>query len=365
MHSQFDKFKPFSVYGIGSIGRQLIYGLRESGYELSCIIDHRSQPGQTIAEIPCIKPEQCRGFAVQQVLLGVFNREVSPQHLAQTLIHHGVKVIIPYPQIAAYFNDLVKPVFWFDDQLSLDSFPQKIAATRALFSDIASLETFDQLHAFRKTPCLETHVEGVGLSSQYFPSHIPNWLERESITMVDCGAFNGDTLASALQHQIPLTRAYCFEPDQENFSQLQTWSSLHPSIRCQLYHFATWSSAKTLYFSMQGKESSAISATSTTAIKAIAIDEILADVCFNFIKLDVEGAEMETLKGAIQCLLAQRPYIAVSLYHRPTDLWDIPLFLAEHLHSYRYHLVQHGHHGLETILYAVPEVKPVDKPDNH
>ena len=73
------------------------------------------------------------------------------------------------------------------------------------------------------------------------------------------------------------------------------------------------------------------------------------------IKLDVEGAEMQALEGAAATLAHRRPRLAISVYHRPEDLFSIPLFLKDLLPDSRFYLGHHTACALETVLYVLPQ----------
>lgn len=74
----------------------------------------------------------------------------------------------------------------------------------------------------------------------------------------------------------------------------------------------------------------------------------------DFIKLDVEGAELEALRGAQASIRRFRPKLAVSLYHKPNDLFTIPFFVREHFPFYTLYLDHYTIHNEETVLYCLP-----------
>jgi FkbM family methyltransferase len=72
----------------------------------------------------------------------------------------------------------------------------------------------------------------------------------------------------------------------------------------------------------------------------------------DFIKMDIEGAELEALKGAEQTIRRFRPKLAICLYHRPEDFVTIPRFLDQTLPEYRFAIGHFTIHAEETVLYA-------------
>jgi FkbM family methyltransferase len=73
----------------------------------------------------------------------------------------------------------------------------------------------------------------------------------------------------------------------------------------------------------------------------------------NFIKMDIEGAEMEALGGASRVIREFKPRLAISGYHKPQDLWEIPNKLKELNPNYQ---ITYGHHTpiiWESVFYAV------------
>jgi FkbM family methyltransferase len=72
----------------------------------------------------------------------------------------------------------------------------------------------------------------------------------------------------------------------------------------------------------------------------------------NFIKLDVEGAEMATLRGAGESIQRFKPKLAISLYHKPNDLFEIILHIKREFPFYTCYLGHYTIHAEETVLYC-------------
>ena len=73
-----------------------------------------------------------------------------------------------------------------------------------------------------------------------------------------------------------------------------------------------------------------------------------------FIKLDVEGAEMDSILGAEESINRFRPKLAISLYHKPDDLFEIIQYMKQEFPFYALYLDHYTIHGEETVLYCLP-----------
>ena len=93
------------------------------------------------------------------------------------------------------------------------------------------------------------------------------------------------------------------------------------------------------------------------SVKTLSIDDLVAQNGLDrvdFIKLDIEGAELRTLKGAEHTLNRFHPLLAISLYHSLDDFVDIPAFIRGLDFTYEFFLDHFTIHREETVLFARP-----------
>lgn len=69
--------------------------------------------------------------------------------------------------------------------------------------------------------------------------------------------------------------------------------------------------------------------------------------------MDVEGAELETLKGAKNIICRDKPKLAVCIYHKPEDMTDLPIYIKSLVPEYKLYVRHYSEEKYETILYAI------------
>lgn len=70
-----------------------------------------------------------------------------------------------------------------------------------------------------------------------------------------------------------------------------------------------------------------------------------------FIKMDIEGAELDALRGAEELIKANKPKLAICLYHHVHDLWTIPLYVKSLVPEYKL-FCRENRSGTEFVMYA-------------
>jgi FkbM family methyltransferase len=173
-------------------------------------------------------------------------------------------------------------------------------------------------------------------------------LSNKDIQYIDGGAYNGDSYKHLL-NVANVTDAYLFEPDLKNYNLLV--ENINSALCIPL---ALSDNYRILSFNADNGEGSSISSQGSSHIAATSIDNIIGNKLINFIKLDVEGAEVDAINGARNVIKNNRPVLAISLYHKPQDLWEIPFALLDTCKNYSFYIRQHYYNSFDSVLYAVP-----------
>lgn len=156
---------------------------------------------------------------------------------------------------------------------------------------------------------------------------------------LDLGAYRGDTVEEFLYYcGNKYNSVTAVEPDRRTFKKLTEYLENIP--KSEAFQKAIYSESKTLIFSSKAGRQSTISSKGEE-IEATTVDELCADKTVTYIKMDVEGAEKEAIKGAENTLKTQKSKLNIALYHKSADIFEIPLQIAKINSEYKFHIRRH------------------------
>lgn len=188
--------------------------------------------------------------------------------------------------------------------------------------------------------------------NQYFPERQDVFLSiGEDEVFVDAGACLGETSLQFMEvTKSRFKKIYMFEPDSSHLAELNQCEHFKTNkvviVPAGLYY-----ENKILSFSSNENMSSHIDAEGIEKVKVVKLDDVIKEAV-TFIKMDIEGAEIDAIYGAQETLRRDKPKCAISIYHNVMDLWQIPLLLKKIVPEYKIFIRQHTNFWLETVVYV-------------
>jgi len=91
------------------------------------------------------------------------------------------------------------------------------------------------------------------------------------------------------------------------------------------------------------------------SIEVYSLDSFLKGNAVTFIKADVEGMEMDLLRGAQTTIRRYKPKMALCVYHYPSDLFEVVEFVRSLVPGYKFSLRQHAPIFGDFVLYCYCE----------
>ena len=176
--------------------------------------------------------------------------------------------------------------------------------------------------------------------------------------IIDAGGCFGDTALAFAAVAGESGHVYTFDPMPKHCAIIRENLAMNPVLasRISVHEFGL-SNVERAGLGFAGQEgvinpgaTAFGDAVSTSTLDGLVTDGTVSRV--DFIKMDVEGSELDALKGAEHIIRKDRPRLAISLYHRPEDFITIPLWIDQLDCGYRFFLDHYSMHHEETILYA-------------
>ncbi|MFZ5968964.1 MAG: FkbM family methyltransferase [Bacillota bacterium] len=180
---------------------------------------------------------------------------------------------------------------------------------------------------------------------------------EENEYYIDAGAYNGDTLLQYTKFvDGKYKKIWAFEPFEDSFIQLErAKKELYHNDDCiHLYKSGLYHYSGKIGFNNQVSVSSMRIDDSYEAnsIDVVSIDDLIASEV-SFIKMDIEGSELNALKGAEKTILKYKPKLAICVYHKIDDMLTIPEYIMSLNLPYKYYFRHHDITENETVFYAV------------
>ena len=184
---------------------------------------------------------------------------------------------------------------------------------------------------------------------------------REGDCVIDAGACWGDT-SLLFAHKAGRTgKVYAFEFNPLNLKIIDKVKLLNEQLapRISIIQKALWNeSGKVMNFEDHGpatrlSPNNEGNGMESLQVETITIDDLCRDIGpINFIKMDIEGAELPALQGSAETIKKYQPRLAISLYHKLSDFVTIPKFLQSLGVNYDYYLKHPTIFHRETVLFA-------------
>lgn len=172
--------------------------------------------------------------------------------------------------------------------------------------------------------------------------------------LFDCGAYTGDSVLDFInQTKGKYKKIISFEPDEKNFKKLKSLVEKYDLQGVEIKKQATGAENGRIGFVSSGNMGAKVidNPIEGNIVEVVALDNYKNE-CPTIIKMDIEGFELEALKGAENIIRTLKPKLVICIYHKTLDFYDIPMYLKSLVPEYRFKVRQHEPGFCETVLYA-------------
>jgi FkbM family methyltransferase len=329
--------------------RRFVFGCNQWGAEIHEVFGLAGFIDDVVSEttycgVPVIRSNEIPpGALVVSAVVG--GRPLAAMH---KLMELNVNAINYFDFYRANYEILMGIEFWKGTQLDKSSNSQRYQELKGALADSESVRTLDAVLQFRESYEL-SHMSGFTdrQKDQYFEPFLT--LGPESV-FYDVGAFDGETSVQFARRAGVYKEIHVFEPIASTYEKaknnLGAFSDVH------LHQFGLGAEYGEFKFDSNGTSSRpSDSGNELCIIRPLDSVQLTGPT---FIKVDIEGAEMDFLHGASKTLEKAKPTLAIACYHNPEHIWSIFEFVSKVLPTHAVYLRHYTEGFAETDLFFVP-----------
>lgn len=262
------------------------------------------------------------------------------------------------PDVPVFGDNLFDSAFYSEHKQQFD-------AARALLADKESVRVFDCIIAYKLSGDLKYLLDAENDPDESFTEILPSDTFE---TVIDLGAYNGDSARALAPYAKNLKTIYTLEPDARNYRKLCAYAEEETRFSVIPMQYAAWDEDTVLYFDASGNRNAGAAqntsgvllprAGKVKQVEARSVDSLFGNTRCDYIKFDVEGSEQKALLGCQKTIAAHAPALLVSCYHRSEDLYLLPQLLHDMHPDYRLYLRRFRYFPAWDInLYAISSNK--------
>ena len=353
------------IYPAARMGREAARRLRSIGVEVVAFGDRDpTLHGGQIDGLPVLSPSQvCATHRADAILV---SSTMYDSAIREDLEGRGCECVVP----VGYLNLRLPDVFTTREYgggwgaVADTSNRADIEAAYSLLGDLQSRRVFEGKLAYYLSLDKARLDEIKSATTIYFDRGVYELGVDEVV--VDGGAYVGDTLSSFLDRSLGRFRAYhAFEPDPASFERLASVAAVDPTRIAAVQAGLAGRTSSARLLSTRAADSRLLGHDEPGGedVQVVALDEYFERWDSpTLIKMDIEGAEAEALRGATRLIGVAGPTLAISAYHFPADLWGIPLLLGKLMPDSRLYLRHYTREIDDTVCYSVPARRSNQRP---
>jgi len=352
--------QPILLYGAGNLGKKLHACLVQNGIQPLGFIDRNAQGCTAPAPVYVPDAPELTPYYKDSVVIlaGLFGR-TQDGAIRRVLAEIGFRHIYALHEInwqSIESRDFLSHMFigsYAPHNLLRDE--QQIRAAYELFSTEEERDFFLAALSAYHAHDVTRFPQPLALEGQYLAADVPEQMDYRRL--IDCGAYDGDTLRSILQSGREIEAYAAFEPQGDLCARIQTYIRERTEIReAHILPLGVSDCYEQLHFTAvsDGRSAAKADPTGSAVLQCAPLDGVLRGFRPTMIKMDIEGMEPRALAGAAEIIRQHRPQLAICVYHDISHLWSIPLQIKELYEGYRLYIRNYQFMGLETVVYAVP-----------
>ncbi len=347
------------IFGAAGEGERLANICQATGITIVAIIDdNEALAGNVICGIKVKTSDSLEKIDKVITVIIASHRTVNVTVRLRGL---GFKTVLPFMALQALAPEKFPPHMFYTGILeALIGDRRMLSEAASRVADEKSILVLDAAIGYRLTADPEVFIPVLD-DLPYFPDDL--YKANGPVTYIDGGAFDGDSVGWFFERWGKnVEKVFAFEPDPNTFQALV--KNFKHEARLTPINKGVYSRDTTLKFKADGSRGALFDEFGDQSIHVTSIDAVLGGDRADYIKLNIEGSEVDAIWGAESTIRKYRPSMAISAYHHPCDLWRVLDLLSYMEPGYEFYLRQQDGGIIETVLYTRVDLNSIIKNQN-
>ena len=337
-----------TIYGAGTIGRQALDAARMMGLPVKAFLDGNAKLHGSQIDGVDVRPVASLAKG-SDVVVPALGRHL--ESIAATLKKAGVHTIMTLSELYYASRRPGEPETDYLDDLYANRNRYQSLFMAAADTQSRNVLSAVMVHRLTLETAPLTAVVERGHPQWFDPAFLPR-TDRD--VFVDGGAYDGDTAIGYVEARGPgYQHVHAFELDPDVAARAMKRTVSLPNVT--IHNCGLSDREDMVTFRKTGGTDGAVGL-GDVGEQRVALRTIDGTITerITFLKLDVEGEEARTIDGGRRHIVEDRPTLAIALYHKAHDLWDIPRRILDLCQGYRLYFRHYTDIAYETVVYAIP-----------
>lgn len=338
------------IFGAGDQGMLTSALLKENGIPVWRFCDNnRDLRGHIVKGIDVILPEDLLGINGEYIII---NNDSYRKAKRKQLLALGIKD----ENICTF--DVFNPLFKGLTREYVEKHHREFEYSYNLLHDHQSRNTFINYLKGVYTGNLD-YYEKIACEGEYFQKDlVPSALDH---VFLDVGAYNGNTIEDFIGFVGSYDKIYAFEPFSSSSEIIKNKNFINTEIITAAA--SDYTGKKEFYCNNYGNLTMVTTILEEGAnhekitLDTVSIDDVLKGKKATFIKMDIEGSELDALHGAEQTIRKYKPFLAICVYHKKEDLITIPSYIYSIVPEYKMYLKLCSKTASDLVLFCKADNK--------
>lgn len=330
------RFSNIVLWGAGSYVEQVLSTVPQG--TVSAVFDSNPKKwGRRIQNVLVYPPEE---FSVDGDTAVIISASKNMDDIARSLnAVYCVRAEQMFPMITQqtlhrhYLSNVIRS--HQEELLHVEALLEDTASKRYFAGYINTILTMNPLLLTRNAYTAEPYV---------YAGEIETIAPKLGDCIVDCGAFIGDTMERFVQLADGQCKFYGLEPVLGNYELLVRTAKKYPSVQSVMDQCAVGARRGTVEIISESDITVRADSCGTyaggrgsvrTVVPVETLDRLFEKQGTDYIKMDIEGEEVNAILGGRNVIRRDRPAMLLSAYHMINHMWEIPLLVRDICPSYR------------------------------